>query len=164
MRRIKAIVPIISGIVLCFIGFFRSCIPYLNLGFQPTLFSLLLSDICAIVIVIIALTYKTAHIWERLFRALTQLVVYLAIWIMGVYSQIWRRIYQAITLHSSASADNISGLLWIIFTILVVVLSLAVLIVQLVYNIVKVAKEKKKTGDRGTAMSQEGEDDEKVCI
>jgi heme/copper-type cytochrome/quinol oxidase subunit 2 len=68
---------------------------------------------------------------------------------MGVYSQIWRRIYQAITLHSSASADNISGLLWIIFTILVVVLSLAVLIVQLVYNIVKVAKEKKKQGTGG---------------
>lgn len=137
MKNVKFILPVISGTLLCSIGFFCSCIPYLNLSSQSLMFALLFFDICAIAIVIIALTYKTAHIRETLFRTVAQLVVYFVLWIVGAYARIWHAIYQVITLHSSASTDNVSGLLWIIFTILIFVLSLVILIVQLICSVTK---------------------------
>lgn len=114
-----------GGLVLFTVGWLRSILPYLKIDTGYYSLAICISFLCTLVITVYFLLKKQKSFLSMCSRAIVILVSYICFFILGAATGMTRFLDDLISVSPSSSSDNISGLLWAISYISVVLVCVA---------------------------------------
>lgn len=128
-----------SGLILCIIGYLCSILPYLEINYQIYAFFTLSTILLGAFFTIISLVFRVPTFVDMLLRFVIQVFSFCFFWSIGGYTKIWVILDQFLFQSFTSASDNVSGLVFFSFSLIIISVSIITIIVKGVQSVIKKA-------------------------
>ena len=119
-----------AGVIVCIIGFLRALLPYTEMNSQLYTFLLLSANLIGSIVAIFAIMFRNSSLTEMVIRFLSLFFSLGICYALGAYLKIWTSLFNLLAVHTISASDNLSGLLFITYLIVVATVSMITIILK----------------------------------
>ena len=127
----------IAGTVVCLIGIIRSWVPYLVISSNFSAFLIIITSASGVAVAIVAMLFRHSSLVAMIIRYFVFFLSIGGCYILGAYLQIWTTLLQLLYTKADTVADNVSGLLFITYLLVVGVATTATIVFRGVVTMIK---------------------------
>jgi hypothetical protein len=115
---------LIAGIIVCFIGVFCSILPYMV--FWGKLFTgfFLCALVLGCIVAVFIITHRNPSHIDMIVRFISFVCSFICCYVIGAYLGIWAWLFNLLNVHTTSSSDNVSGLMFLLYFVVVAVVSI----------------------------------------
>lgn len=125
----------IGGIILYIVEVICSTLPYINVSNLLFEFLVITCITLGCVISIFVLLYKRSMLIEMIFRFVAMIVSYVCVLMINGYIGTIRFMYKLININFNSASDNVSGMLTITFSAIVISICIIMIVVVAIKRI-----------------------------